>query len=172
MRKLLLAAMFMTMATGGTAILVACTGGEDPDGGSTEDIKAAQGLEGAACNAEKKCKAGLVCKAKSNGPPPGALGMPIHTNSAPPGALGMPAPVTDTCQKPLPGEEGSECRSTSECSKGLSCEIDHTSSSSSSGPPPGVLGMPILPKGTCQQKDGSSSSGGPPPGALGMPIHN
>jgi hypothetical protein len=175
MRRVLLSIAFLGLAIGSTGILIACSGDES-NGGSDDEVKASkQGIEGAACDAQKTCKAGLVCKAKSNGPPPGALGMPVHTASAPPGALGMPIPPSNTtCQKPDPGEEGAVCTRSSDCNDGFECDIKSSGSGSSTGgPPPGVLGMPILPTGTCKKSNGSSSStGGPPPGALGMPIHN
>jgi hypothetical protein len=59
------------------------------------------------------------------------------------------------------GGLGAKCTSAKKCKTGLSCKYDSGSSSSgSSAPPPGAMGMPVS----------SSSSGGPPPGAMGMPI--
>lgn len=188
MRSSLLAVAFFSLATLGPIALIACTGGDDDgtsdDGSgspSEDEIKKKKaGEEGAACNAQKACKTGLLCKQKSTAPPPGALGMPLPSNTStssgpPPGALGMPLPPKDgTCQKPAPGEEGGTCSSSQACNAGLDCIYPSSSGSSTSGgPPPGALGMPIPKTGTCKPSSGGSStsgSGGPPPGALGMPL--
>ena len=181
MRLSLVLSVLALMVAAPTA-LVACSDDDKSASTSDNEVHSAEptepegAAEGASCWEGKDCADGLVCKKRpSSGPPPGAVGMPLPSSTAthsgpPPGAMGMPLPP-NTCQKPAPGEEGSTCRSSTECNRGLVCEQEVSSSSSGGAHfPPGAMGMPIAPKGKCT-KDGSSSSGGPPPGALGMPIH-
>jgi hypothetical protein len=188
MRVLLLSSL-VVLSVAMPMALVACSPDDDGPGGSEEDIKTArQSQEGAACSESQRCVTGLVCKAKSSGPPPGAVGMPLPSkpqSGPPPGAVGMPLqPAPKTCQQPAAGEEFGSCSSQVPCNAGLTCDFGQTSSSSGgpppgavglpvppSGPPPGAVGMPLPRTGTCKSSgSGGSSSGGPPPGAVGLPL--
>lgn len=180
MRHSLLLSVFALMVAA-PAVLVACSHDEDSTSSTEANATAAEPedktAEGGACWDSSSCAEGLVCKKRpTSHMPPGAVGMPVPSTTAthhmPPGAVGMPLPP-NTCQKPAPGEEGSSCRSSSECDRGLVCEQEVSSSSGGGAHfPPGAMGMPIAPHGKCaKEASSSSSSGGPPPGALGMPIH-
>jgi len=158
-----LIALLSVLTVGSAVITTACTSDSDDDAseGSEDDVKArALAKLGGACGAAKKCQAGLTCKPKSSGPPPGAMGLPFPSSSSggpPPGAVGLPAPPdtsSGTCAKPAPGELDGNCSVYTPCLAGLVCEYP------SSGPPPGAVGLPRPP----------SSSGGPPPGAVGLPA--
>jgi hypothetical protein len=166
--------------------ITACSSGDSSDNASdpTDDEVKSGVAEGGSCNDAHKCKTGLLCKAHSSGPPPGALGLPMPPSSStshgpPPGALGLPLPPgSGTCQKPANGEEGGLCNVNIPCLPGLVCEYPSSgpppgalglpmppSSSTSHGPPPGTMGLPLIKNGTCKPK-----SSGPPPGALGLPL--
>lgn len=180
----------LALAIAAPMTLLACSGEEKKAQTNDSDIQAnepASADEGDVCWETKDCADGLVCKRRPSGPPPGAVGLPIPADqqsaghSFPPGAMGMPMPP-NTCQRPAPGEEGSECLSDDSCNDGLICKFEEKSSSSGGMPPgamgmpvpadqgssmpPGAVGMPILKRGTCEPRPS-----GPPPGAVGMPIH-
>lgn len=166
-------ALFMI---GGSA-LVACSAETDDNASDPTDdeLKKSLGALGAPCNATKHCKSELVCKAHSSGPPPGAMGLPLPPGSSssggpPPGAMGLPLkPQDGTCANPDPGTEGGMCTIHTHCHAGLTCiypELKPHTGSSSGGPPPGAMGMPLLRSGTCKP-----TSSGPPPGAMGLPIN-
>ena len=165
-----LVALLSVLTVGSTIILGACAADDDSNTSDPTDDelkKSALGVLGDACGV-KKCKTGLVCKAHSTAPPPGAMGLPAPApthNGPPPGAMGMPNLNTGTCSTPANGEEGGFCSNNVHCHAGLTCEFVKISSSSG-GPPPGALGLPIQPHGICK-----ATSSGPPPGALGLPIH-
>lgn len=150
MRTLLLPALLLT-AIAVPVTLTACAS-DDSDANIANDSDDLKVKEGGACNAQKKCKAGLLCKA-SDGAPTTSNGHPV---------MGMVVrPMT--CQKPGPGEEGGTCSEAVDCDSGLTCDYGPSAGSSSSGgPPPGALGMPI--------PSSTSKSSGPPPGAMGMPV--
>jgi len=181
----------LALAIAAPMTLLACSGDEKKEDttAATNEINQAepQGAdEGSVCWETQDCADGLICKSRPSGPPPGALGLPLPADQAeghsfPPGAMGMPMPP-NTCQKPSPGEEGSECRGNEACDDGLTCEFDNETSSSSGMPPgavglpipaeeghsfpPGAVGLPILKVGKCAKHNG------PPPGAVGLPIHH
>lgn len=150
--------------------VIACTSDtttDDGTGESEDDIKKRGAGLNAACDESRKCKAGLLCKKKSSGPPAGAVGLPLPSSSSgsggpPPGAVGMPARPEMTCQNPGPGEEGGSCSASVPCQAGLECKY---AASTSGGMPPGAMGMPVPRQGTCEKK-----SSGPPPGAVGLPL--
>jgi hypothetical protein len=169
MKTWLLPGLVLGLALAAPLFTVACTGGSDDDSNPTTDEdneikKKKAGAEGASCSETKQCAAGLLCKVKSSGPPPGAMGLPAQgsgSNGPPPGAMGMPAPPEKTCQKPAPGEEGGYCSSSSPCQAGLHCVIENNGGGANF--PPGAMGMPMQPHGTCKHN-------GPPPGAVGLPM--
>ncbi|MBX3226572.1 MAG: hypothetical protein KIT84_32065 [Labilithrix sp.] len=183
------------------AALVACSGDQKEETSSSEsEINRGRpapegGEEGDYCWSDDECADGLLCKKRPSGPPPGAVGLPIPSDDEsargrpsgpPPGAVGLPLPP-NTCQEPAEGEKGSTCYSTDDCNAGLECSFDDGHGSSTGGPPPGAVGlpipageghsfppgavgMPVFRQGKCAETTGSSSSGGPPPGAVGLPI--
>jgi hypothetical protein len=166
----------LALFTVGSSALVACSAETDDSNASAptdDEIKKSLGALGAPCSATKKCKTELVCKAQSSGPPPGAMGLPLAPGSStsggpPPGAMGMPLAPSGTCANPDPGTEGGLCTFQIHCHAGLTCEYPELTPhpSSSGGPPPGAMGMPLLRTGTCKP-----TSSGPPPGAMGLPIN-
>ena len=117
-------ALLSILTVGSTVVLAACAADEDDgsSGPSEDEVRSRSlGALGAACSATKKCKTGLTCKKTSNGPPPGAMGLPAPSSTStssgpPPGAVGLPAPPQNGTCKP-----------------------------SSSGPPPGAVGLPLPP---------------------------
>ncbi len=152
----------------GSSALVACSAETDDNASDPTDdeIKKTLGGLGAPCNTTKKCKADLVCKAHS----PPAIASPPKIEPVKPGAMGLPLPPKDgSCENPDPGTEGGMCTFHIHCHSGLTCiypEIKPHTGSSSGGPPPGAMGMPLLRTGTCKP-----TSSGPPPGAMGLPLH-
>lgn len=163
-------ALFMV----GSSALVACSAETDDSASDPTDdeLRKTLGALGAPCNATKHCKADLVCKAHSSGPPPGAMGLPLPPGSStsggpPPGAMGLPLkPPDGTCATPDPGAEGGLCTFQIHCHTGLHCVYPEVTPGSSGGPPPGAMGMPLRRTGICKP-----TSSGPPPGAMGLPIH-
>src|SRR5262249_26154497 len=100
MRPFLLSAFFLASISIPFA-LTACDSDDSSQGGSEDEIRARFGLEGESCNAVRRCMTGLVCKEKSHGPPPGAVGVPLppsESHGPPPGAMGMPVQPEKTCQ--------------------------------------------------------------------------
>lgn len=120
--RLALVTVFGALSIGSAAFVVGCSSDDGDTQGSEDDIKKKKlGDEGALCDAASQCKAGLLCKRDSSGPPPGAVGMPLPPGSAsssggpPPGAMGLPILPSGICK-------------------------------SSSAPPPGAVGLPLPPK--------------------------
>jgi hypothetical protein len=120
----------------GLLSLAACTAGVADDGTTGDDQEVVKS-EGKMCGgiAGLRCKAGLKCKLSGNHPD-----------------------ASGTCVRPNPGEEGALCGGIAglQCNPGLECKF----ASSSSGPPPGAMGMPAP----------APTHNGPPPGAVGMPM--
>jgi hypothetical protein len=194
----LVSTIFLTTATAASFAITACSSADSKESNAEAEIQQSNlgRDEGASCNRTEQCKTGLVCKGPSSGPPPGAVGLPLppeetEQSGPPPGAVGLPLPPAGgTCQKPTPGEEGGKCDAYTPCDPGLYCDYDGVGSSSSggpppgavglplppseresSGPPPGAVGLPLPPTGICKpSSSGSSSSGSPPPGAVGLPL--
>jgi hypothetical protein len=69
---------------------------------------------------------------------------------------GSSGPSEEEVRSRALGSLGAACSATKKCKTGLTCQ------KSSSGPPPGAVGLPLPPS--------TSSSGGPPPGAVGLPA--
>jgi hypothetical protein len=134
----------------------------NPDA-SGKCVKApAAGTLGGTCGgiAGIQCGAGLVCDMGSSGPPPGTMGMPAppgsSTGGPPPGAMGMPVDQSGTCVKDTSGgaAEGEACGGFAgiQCKTGLyckasgeCCDLPGVCTTKISHPPPGTMGMPILP---------------------------
>jgi hypothetical protein len=124
----------------GLLALAACAGQASDDGtddGTTGDDQEIVKSEGKKCGgfAGIQCPAGSNCKLKGNFP------------DAP-----------GVCQKPKAGDVGALCGGSAglQCKAGLVCKF---LSSSSSGPPPGTMGMPAPRKGTCQESDSNPRPG-------------
>lgn len=155
MNRLSLAA---ALSVFGLLALAACSSGSatEDDGtlGDDQEVKS----EGKMCGgiAGLRCKAGLNCRITAKHPD-----------------------ASGTCVKPKAGEAGALCGGTTglQCDPGLVCKIASSSSSgpppgamglpkppaTNNGPPPGAMGLPAPQSGTCQ------ASSGPPPGAVGLP---
>lgn len=124
----------------GLLAVAACAGqvADDQGDGTLSDDQELK-AEGKMCGgiAGLRCKAGLNCKLKGNFPD-----------------------ASGTCVAPKPGEAGALCGGIAglQCKSGLVCKF----ASSSSGPPPGAVGMPA--------PSGTGTSHGPPPGAVGLPF--
>jgi len=161
MNRLSLAA---ALSVFGLLALAACSSGsatDDEGDGTLGDDQEVVKSEGKMCGgiAGLRCKAGLNCKLKANHPD-----------------------ASGTCIKPKAGEAGALCGGTTglECNAGLVCKIPSSTSSgpppgamglpkpppTNNGPPPGAVGLPMPQSGTCQ------ASSGPPPGAVGLPQPN
>jgi hypothetical protein len=178
MKTWLLPGLVLGLAIAAPLFTVACASDDDSTEGANDDEikKKKLGLEGDPCNAQKACKEGLLCKAQSSGPPPGAVG--------------LPAP-TITCGGPPPNARCTSCPNGYKQYNGEpSCDC-----CASSGPPPGAVGLPApQPDGTCQKPGPGElggtcggwdniqcnpgltcvytggTGGGLPPGAMGMPA--
>src|SRR5262245_57644293 len=107
-RNLIALSLFASATT--AAALIACSSSDEKGRSGSEDqvIATTAVQEGARCSSTNQCQIGLICKERSSGPPPGAVGLPAQPQALPPGAVGMPLPPR-TCQKPAPGEEGALC---------------------------------------------------------------
>ena len=148
----------------GLLALAACSSGSatDEGDGTLGDDQEVVKSEGKMCGgiAGLRCKAGLNC----------------HITAKHPDASG-------TCVKPKAGEAGALCGGVEQlrCNPGLTCQFTNSSSSgpppgamglpkppaTNNGPPPGAVGLPMPRTGTC------AASSGPPPGAVGLPQpHN
>jgi hypothetical protein len=162
--RLLILSVFALASIGASSALIACSSDAEtdtPNGGEEDELRP-RGDEGASCTTVQNCKVGLLCKARSSAPPPGAVGMPVTTQNRP--VLGMPI-SPNTCQKPARGEEGASCNDGVPCPSDQRCDYGNSSSSggaTTQNRP--VLGMPIMPTGTCKMISG------PPPGAVGLPL--
>jgi hypothetical protein len=166
MRALLFPSLLLCSLALPFAITACSDDAEDQDSAESNIVAPGTlGSKGDLCDATRACGAGLTCKAPSSGPPPGAVGLPLPTDTSRPKGL----PEQRTCQFAEPGEDGSFCFDDTECNPGFACKLNVSGSSSTGGPPPGAVGLP-LPPGTCRADASSSSSGGPPPGAVGLPI--
>ncbi len=181
MKTWLLPGLLVGVALMAPLFTIACTSDSEDDAAAPaeeDEIRRRKlGEEGDACNEKKACKEGLLCKAQSSGPPPGAVG--------------LPAP-TITCGGPPPNARCAACPGGGEGYKHYNGEPSCDCCEESSGPPPGAVGLPAPPPdGTCQKPGpgelgGNCSSsipcnpglvckyasggGSMPPGAVGLPA--
>lgn len=126
----------------GLLALAACAGETTSDGqddGTLGDEQEIIKSEGKRCGgiAGIACPSGSTCKLKGSFP------------DAP-----------GTCQKPKAGEVGALCGGTTglQCKGNLTCKL-LTSTTASSGPPPGAMGLPAPRKGTCQESESAPAPG-------------